>query len=182
MELSIIWSLFMNFSIAETIRRLCAPKHSLSCSWFLWRQLLVDLQRRGRNGKRESGAFLLGSQSAGCARINQFVLYDDLDPKCLDTGMVRFDGHYFGKLWDICKQRGISVVADVHTHPEGSWQSDSDRAHPMISASGHIALIVPHFAAPPVDRSQIGIYRYEGSKRWSAVPEDKRRTFLHIGL
>ncbi len=172
----------MNFSIAETIRRLCAPQHKLSCSWLLWRRLLKSLRERGRCGKHESGAFLLGHRREGRARITQFVLYDDLDPKCLETGIVQFDGRYFGELWKLCNQHGLSVVADVHTHTGSSPQSDSDRAHPMISRSGHIALIVPRFAAEPVLRDQVGVYRYEGSKHWSPVPTQDRRAFFHIGF
>lgn len=75
-----------------------------------------------------SGAFLLGHRRNGRVRIVDFVLYDDLDPNCLDTGIVRFDGRYFGELWALCKDRGFTVVADVHTHPGESGQSDSDRA------------------------------------------------------
>lgn len=172
----------MNFSIVETMRRLYAPQHKLSCSASLWRKLLDGLRQRGHYGRHESGAFLLGERREGRSRITRFVLYDDLDPKCLETGIVHFDGRYFGALWEVCRQRGLSVVADVHTHPEGSQQSSSDRANPMISQSGHIALIVPRFAMKPVIRSQIGIYYYEGSKKWSPVPAEDRLTFLHIGL
>jgi hypothetical protein len=82
----------MNFSIAEITRRLLAPRHELSCSWWLWRRLLAGLRVRGR-GIRESGAFLLGGRdAAGRRRIVDFLLYDDLDPHALDTGIVRLDG------------------------------------------------------------------------------------------
>jgi len=172
----------MSFSIVRIMRRLCAPQHELSCSGRLWKQLLSALRERGYNGERESGAFLLGHRQDCRARITEFVLYDDLDPKCLDTGIVRFDGRYFGKLWDMCKQRGVSVIADVHTHPGGSQQSDSDRANPMISRAGHVALIVPRFAAAPVRRREVGMYRYNGSKQWSPVPTKKRAAYFHIGL
>jgi len=172
----------MNFSIAETTRRLFAPRHELSCSWFLWRRLCRKLRERGRHRTRESGAFLLGTRRDGRARIVDFVLYDDLDPRCLNTGIVRFDGRRFGELWALCKERGLSVVADVHVHPGGSGQSESDRAHPMISRAGHIALILPRFAAPPQRRAEIGIYRYEGGKRWFVVAPADRAAFFHIGL
>jgi len=172
----------MNFSIAQIIRRLWSPRHELSCSWFLWRRLLASLRERGLNGRRESGAFLLGSRSDGRARVKNFVLYDDLDPHCLDSGIVRFDGRYFGELWQICKERGLKVVADIHTHPGGSVQSDSDRDHPMISSAGHLALIVPRFAAPPVRRTEVGIYRYLGAKQWDTVPGNRRRRFFRVGL
>ena len=172
----------MNFSIAETIRCLFAPRHELSCSWFLWRRLLVCLRERGRGKSRESGAFLLGHQNDQRARITDFVLYDDLDPHCLDTGIVRFDGRYFGMLWTLCKERGLVVVADIHVHPGGSQQSESDRAHPMIAQAGHLALILPHFATGPISKCQIGIYRYQGAKHWETITPAARRAFFHIGL
>lgn len=172
----------MNFSVAETMRRLFAPRHELSCSWLLWRRLLARLRERGRNRTRESGAFLLGRRQDGRTRIVDFVLYDDLDPHCLDSGIVRFDGRYFSELWALCKARRLTVVADVHVHSDGSGQSDSDRTHPMISRAGHIALIMPRFAVAPQPRRDIGLYRYEGAKRWTTVPPGDRRTFLHIGF
>ncbi|MGL6097546.1 MAG: hypothetical protein ACRC7O_17330 [Fimbriiglobus sp.] len=172
----------MSFSIVEIIRRLWAPRHELSCSWLLWRRVTASLRERGRNGSRESGAFLLGTRRTGRARIIDFILYDDLDPHCLDTGIVNFDGRHFGTLWEMCKRRGLVVVADVHTHPGGVGQSDSDRAHPMVSRAGHLALILPRFAAAPVRRDEIGIYRYEGAKRWQPVPPRSRRRFLYIGI
>ena len=172
----------MNFFIREIISLLLSPRHELSCSWFLWRRLLAGLRARGLGGSRESGAFLLGRTWRGRTRVLAFVLYDDLDPNCLETGIVRFDGRHFGRLWDLCREGGLSVVADVHTHPGSPDQSCSDRDHPMISQAGHLALILPRFAAAPVRRGEIGIYRYLGSKRWSAVPSARRRRFFHIGV
>ena len=172
----------MNFSIAEIICHLHAPEHELSCSWLLWRRLLRGLRERGRRYRRESGAFLLGHDGERGKRISEFILYDDLDPHCLDTRIVRFDGRHFGKLWDICRERGVRVVGDVHTHPGAPDQSDSDRANPMITEAGHIALIVPHFAKPAVRRSEVGMYVYQGAKRWFAVPAKKRKEFFCVGI
>lgn len=172
----------MNFSIAGTIRRLLAPQHELSAPWFLWRRLLVKLRERGQGSSRESGAFLLGHRVGDRVRITDFILYDDLDPQCLDTGIVRFDGRHFGALWDYCRKRGVSVVADVHVHPGGAGQSDSDRHHPMISRAGHLALIIPDFAARPVRTEEVGIYRYLGGKRWDVVPRAQRATFFFVGI
>jgi proteasome lid subunit RPN8/RPN11 len=172
----------MNFSIARTINRLFAPQHRLSCSWFLWRRLPAELRRRGKHGRRESGAFLLGRRENNVGRIVDFVPYDDLDPHSLDTGIVRFDGRYYSELWELCKRSGLSVIADVHTHPDGSYQSDSDRANPMISRSGHIAIIVPRFAGPPVRRGELGIYLYEGAKQWRSIAPVSSGAFFQIGL
>ena len=172
----------MVYSLVQTIRLLWAPQHKLACSWFMWRRLLAGLRERGLNSTRESGAFLLGHEHHGRARIVGFVLYDDLDPNCLKTGIVRFDGRHFGKLWKLCQKWGVSVVADVHVHPGSSQQSELDKAYPMISRAGHLAIILPNFAAPPVQRLEMGIYRYEGAKRWHAIPVRDRQAFFYIGL
>lgn len=172
----------MNFSIPQIMSRLCAPQHRLACSYLLWRRLLRALRERGNGATRESGAFLLGGREDGRARISDFVLYDDLDPHCLDTGIVRFDGRYYDDLWQICRDRGMSVVADVHVHPAGSYQSGSDRENPMISCVGHVALIIPDFAAPSVRRSRVGIYEYQGGKAWLTIPTGERTAFFHVGL
>lgn len=172
----------MNFCIVQTMRRLWSPRHELSCSWLLWRRLTIALRARGRNRTRESGAFLLGRQEDGRKRIVDFILYDDVDPECLESGIVRFDGRFFGAVWARCAQLHLSVVADIHVHPGRSDQSESDRRHPIIARAGHLALILPNFAAAPVRRDGIGIYRYQGSKRWSIVPFRSRREFLYIGL
>ena len=172
----------MNFFNPAIMRRLLAPRHELSCSWFLWRRLKADLREHGHRCSRESGAFLLGHREGGSLRVADFVLYDDLDTHALDSGIVRFDGRYFGDLWAICQSRGLTVVADVHVHPGESAQSASDRAHPMICQPGHIALILPRFAIGAQRRHDIGIYRYLGGKQWEIVEPSARRRFFHIGL
>jgi hypothetical protein len=170
----------MNFSIAAIIRRLRAPRHRLSIARDVWGRLRRDLRDRGLNASRESGAFLLGERNGGIARISDYVLYDDLDSQCLESGIVRFSGAYYGALWAACEQRGLDVVADVHVHPFGEGQSDSDRNHPMISQAGHLALIIPDFAAEPVRIERLGIYRYLGGKKWLPVPGPERRSFFLV--
>lgn len=172
----------MNFFSLATMRRVLAPRHELSCTWLLWRRLKADLRERGCGRSRESGAFLLGHRESNRAHIVDFVLYDDLDPHALNSGIVRFDGRYFGDLWSICMTRGLAVVADIHVHPGGSGQSSSDRNHPMVSRAGHIALILPHFATGAQPRRSVGVYRYLGGKRWKTIPPCERRRFFHIGF
>jgi len=172
----------MNFSIAGIMRHLSPVRHELDCPWTVWRALCRDLRRRGINRSRESGAFLLAVQGATDRRVVAYVLYDDLDPHCLDTGIVRFDGRYFSELWALCKARELTVIADIHVHGADFGQSDSDRAHPMISRAGHIALILPNFARRPQWRWNVGMYRYEGGKRWSAVPFVRQWAWLNFGM
>jgi hypothetical protein len=128
-----------------------------------WRSLVRELARRG-SGRRESGAFLLGSGST----VRRVLLFDDLDPGCL-TGAISIRGTAFGRLWTFCRQEGLQVLGDVHTHPgKDVRQSEIDRRNPMVARAGHIALIVPSFAQGSSSPADVGLHRYLGQHRWES--------------
>ncbi len=133
----------------------------------VWSGLLAGLAARGQ-GRRESGAFLLGQIDGDTARVTSVAFYDDLDPNCL-TGAISFASEAYGRLWDLCAAREAQVVADTHTHP-GGWveQSATDRAHPMISMAGHVALILPNFAQGQLGARDIGVHDYLGNGSWES--------------
>ena len=171
----------MNSSIRTIIRGLVAPEHRLSCPAHLWRAGLAELRRRG-DGRRESGAFLLGRRDGQRRAIARFAYYDDLDPRCLDSGIVVFDGAGFPALWSLCREAGLEVVADVHTHPGAPRQSPADRANPMIAQAGHVALIVPDFARRGRRAAELGIYEYAGEHRWRDCGGARAGRFFYIGI
>jgi hypothetical protein len=145
----------------------------------LWDELLEKLRARG-GGVRESGAFILGVGDGARRAARRIVLYDDLDPNCLNEGYVHFDGCHYGRLWEICAQESLSVVADVHTHPYGPGQSHSDKTHPMVSIPGHIALIVPNYAQGEISAADVGIYVYRGRYQWTAFRGRRAAAVLDI--
>lgn len=124
-----------------------------------------ELRLRGQ-GRRESGAFLLGRETGEAKNVQAWIAYDVLDPNALRFSYVRLDSDAFGRLWAHCEQRGQTVVGDVHTHPRGPGQSLSDRANPMISVAGHTALIVPRFAQGRVRPVDVSLNVYLGAKTW----------------
>ena len=102
--------------------------------------------------------------------IERFAYYDDLDPHALDTGIITFDGGAYPALWELCRQTGLKVVADVHTHPGRARQSSLDRDHPMIARAGHVGLIIPNFAQGSPSRremAEMGVYEYLGAGAWA---------------
>ena len=171
----------MNFSIQTTIRDLVAPNRHISFSVKLWFKGLEELKRRS-GGFRESGAFLLGKCVNDVRHIQHFVYYDDLDPHCLDKGIIIFDGTYYRDLWKICRDYNMDVLADVHTHPGHPIQSFLDQSYPMISKKGHIAIIVPHFAKKPVKCRHLGVYEYQGNQQWHSIVGRKAAKYLYIGI
>jgi proteasome lid subunit RPN8/RPN11 len=133
-----------------------------------WRRLMRDLAARG-HGIRESGAFLLARPDEAPPKVRSWVLFDEIDPDCLN-GAVSIRGQAFTRLWAICRERGLRVVADVHTHGGPSVaQSSIDAANPMIAQRGHVALIAPNFARRRPRPQEVGLHIYRGDHEWDAV-------------
>lgn len=141
----------------------------IQLSRFEWFTFTRELCRRGRN-RRESGAFLLACD--GSPQIRRIVYYDDLDPCCLNCGYINFDGSGYVKLWNICGEKSLRVVADVHTHPtRWTGQSLSDEENPMIAQRGHLAMIIPNYArGVRFTLRGVGVYEYLGDGAWRKWP------------
>lgn len=123
--------------------------------------MIAELGRRGR-GNRESGAFLMAERSGDRRTVVRVVYLDDLDPHCL-TGGIEFDGLAYSKLWDICDAEKRVVIGDIHTHPGHCvQQSGIDAENPMVAQKGHVAVIVPDFAARMIETHEVGVHRYDG--------------------
>lgn len=135
-------------------------------------KLMRELHRRGED-RRESGAFLLAHRDArpmgGGQVITEVVYYDDLDADCLTGGITM---HAFGlsRLNQLCHERRLRVLGDIHTHPSTYiQQSRIDATHPMIALPGHLAFIAPNYAAGPVRPTDLGGHRLLPGGAWAAA-------------
>lgn len=151
----------------------------LVCGSRIWNRGVDELRRRA-GGRRESGAFLLGTTKGKIRKLKHFLFYDDVDPTCFARGIVEFDGGKFGIVWQKCREANMTVVADVHVHPGRFGQSNSDQHNPMIAEVGHLALIIPDYAARARLPGQIGVYEYLGSRQWHDHSRQGDRIF-HVG-
>jgi hypothetical protein len=168
----------MAFLISTLARIAFGPPPELVCCRAIWRTGVAELRHRTR-GHREAGAFLLG-RSGRQRVIEQFIYYDDLDPNALASGIVEIDGRRLGALWAHCRANALRVVADVHVHPGGHSQSASDQANPIIAEFGHLAIILPNFAAGPTAPGGIGVHQYLGNKDWRDRSSERPSPF-HVG-
>lgn len=141
--------------------------------------LLAELHRRTEE-LHESGAFLLGRVEGQRREVERIIYYDDLDACAYQTGVVVMHADSFGRLWDLCRACRLSVVADVHVHPQEAWQSLADRDNPMIAQRGHLALIIPDFARLPVRLRDLGFFEYQGEHDWRKLGGRRVTRFLHV--
>jgi hypothetical protein len=142
--------------------------------------MVTELGRRGLNGAREAGAFLLTPRDGAGRRVTRIVYLDDLDPSCL-VGGIHFHGSGYSALATICEREQLCVLADVHTHPS-TWvgQSAVDRDNPMLALRGHLAIILPDCATRPTEPHEVGIHEYRGEDGWQSSLGSRAAQLLRI--
>lgn len=154
-------------------------KTKLVFSRNLWLGCLNQLSRRGKH-QHESGCFVLGRINGNRNLATSCVYYDELDPNAYSTGVCILHANAFSRLWQICRDQKTAVLADIHTHPKGAYQSESDRTNPMIAKTGHLAIIVPRFAEGSIWRHELGLFRYKGDHEWTNLSGWKARKTLKV--
>ena len=130
-----------------------------------WRKLNAQLAARG-GGHRESGAFLLGRRRGRRPLVTHIMYFDDLEPESLN-GAVHLTMTAYSRLWGVCRDLGVEVLADVHTHPGGCiQQSHIDQDNPLVAQRGHLAIIIGHYARQHAELRHVGMYEYQGDDGW----------------
>lgn len=143
--------------------------HAIHVPVLLWRRTILELRHKSV-GRRESGAFLLGRSNGALGRVITFAPYDRLDPNAYQSGVITFHVVGHSALWKLCRETGLQILADVHTHPgEHVGQSGTDQRNPMLPVVGHTAMIVPNFARTRWwSLRGVGVYEYLGEFKWRA--------------
>lgn len=162
------------------IRAFKARQARLRFAPAVWRNLIAELARRGR-GEVEAGAFLLTPRDGDGRTITRVLYFDDLDPDAL-VGHIHLHGSAYPKLSDICERERLRVVADIHTHPSRFvGQSGIDKDNPMVSRSGHLAVIVPHLALREPRPRELGVHEYRGHDGWSENLGRAAERLVYVG-
>ena len=146
----------------------------------LYARLMADIARSGR-GVKEAGAFLLGSIAPETRKATSYIMYDMVAlESSRKHAYVAFTSQEMARAWEMCYASGLQVVADIHSHPQGPQQSLSDRANPIVSLPGHVALIAPFFAMRNPQPVDLGVHIFEGAGRWRSMFQAEARNTISL--
>jgi proteasome lid subunit RPN8/RPN11 len=152
----------------------------LKMSRALYGRLIADLAKSGR-GVKEAGAFLLGQADNQARQVSSYLMYDVVATESSRKhAYVAFTAEEMARAWEHCYATGMQVVADVHTHPFGPQQSVTDRAHPIVSVPGHVALIVPFFALRDPQPVDLGVHIFSGDGCWLSIFNQAAHSAIHL--
>lgn len=135
----------------------------------LWKDTWLGLAERG-DARREAACVWAGTRSEQVERAEAVIFLDDLPGVVGRPYQHRTSRSAVSLMLATVRRMGLRIVGDLHTHPS-SWVDMSivDRAHPIEFRVGLIAIVIPHFAALPVDIASVGVHEYAGDGEWTTL-------------
>jgi hypothetical protein len=74
--------------------------------------------------------------------------------------------------------KGLTLAGQVHSHPTAAYHSDTDDAHPLMTLTGGLSVVVPDFGEGGRNRlGEWAWYRLVAPGEWAPTAEETRITF-----
>ena len=142
-------------------------------------QTLEPLQKAGRNGYE---AFVLWGgrlDEDGRRLVFESAYFPEQTTSRSDDGLlVVVEGDALFRVNRAFYEHGLTLAAQVHSHPTDAYHSDTDDAFPLMTLVGGLSGVVPDFGEGGRDRlEEWAWYRLVGPGDWAAIAAETRLTF-----
>ena len=142
-------------------------------------QTLEPLQKAGRKGYE---AFVLWGgrlDESGYRLVFESAYFPSQTTSRAEDGLlVVVEGDALFRVNRAFYKEGLTLAAQVHSHPTDAYHSDTDDAYPLMTLVGGLSGVVPDFGRGGRDRLEDWAwYRLVGAGEWAAVGNETRLTF-----
>ncbi len=84
----------------------------------------------------------------------------DQTPISNEGGVGYFvEGEVLFKLNRALEETGLRLIAQVHSHPEDAYHSETDDRYAIVTSEGGFSLVVPNFGEAPANPVAWAVYR-----------------------
>jgi hypothetical protein len=77
-------------------------------------------------------------------------------------------------------KNNLRLIAQIHTHPQRAYHSETDDEYPIMSTIGGLSIVVPYFASAPLDIKDWAYYRLLSAGTWQEVSENEIKTLIKV--
>jgi hypothetical protein len=75
--------------------------------------------------------------------------------------------------------RGLTLAAQLHSHPTDTYHSGTDDIYPIATMTGSLSLVIPDFARAPFSLETCAIYRLLPPRGWVELrPEEAEQLIV----
>jgi len=96
--------------------------------------------------------------------------------------LVTVDGEALFELNRELYKRGELLAAQVHSHPEDAYHSDTDDCFSLVTLTGALSIVIPRFGIDGLNNFKgWAWYRMAGQSNWSLLDSDDKIQIIHEG-
>lgn len=137
------------------------------------------------SGKHEFEALVLW---AGRARTGEAGVFDVelvLMPRQYamrtDDGVaVMVEGDALFDMNVALNERGLRLLAQLHSHPGDAYHSETDDRYSVVTARGGLSLVVPDFARGGFSLERCAVYQLREGGEWIELSHRQAASLIHI--
>lgn len=74
----------------------------------------------------------------------------------------------------------MTLIAQIHSHPNHAYHSDTDDRYPIITTVGGISIVIPDFGFRPIAIEDWAVYRLNPSKQWMEQSSKEINSLISI--
>lgn len=63
-------------------------------------------------------------------------------------------------------EHGMTLIAQLHSHPEEAYHSITDDTYPIATSTGSVSIVIPNFARAPFSLANCAVYRLLPPRGW----------------
>ncbi len=137
---------------------------------------MAEVGRQGYEGL----AFLAGTIDEDQALVSRAYVPEQKAMRTQSGLLVRVESEALHRFNMELFGAGLRFMAQIHSHGEHAYHSDTDDAYSVVTVLGGLSLVVPHFAVRPFDLETCAAYRLSRSG-WRELSGSEKRQQIKVG-
>lgn len=133
-------------------------------------------------GQQNSEGFALwaGTLHGSICTVTHVRIPEQAGVRTEDGALVMVGNDELHRLNVWLYEEGLTLIAQLHSHPTDAYHSETDDALPIVTTVGGLSLVVPFFARNPFSLAEYAVYRLIPDGDWSELSVDEVNELIVI--
>jgi proteasome lid subunit RPN8/RPN11 len=136
--------------------------------------------REAGSTQREGVAFWAGRLAADVFEVHAALVPAQIQTRSEEGVGVMITGDELFRMNVWLHKNGMTLVAQLHSHPGEAYHSDTDNDYSIVTQAGSISIVVPDFAHGPFSLDSAAVYRLDARGAWSELDAAAAKTLIKI--
>lgn len=147
---------------------------------FLCIEKVYEHLRNAGNNRVEGVALLAGIVNNSCFEVKAEIIPEQEAFNNNGGLLYTVDGEELHKINVWLYKNGMTLIAQIHSHPGLAYHSDTDDKYPIITTLGGISIVIPDFGFNPISIDDWAVYRLINDRDW--IEQSKEEVEILISI